>query len=92
LTERVRRRPYIVILLDEIEKAHADVNNIRLQGLTDGKGRVVDFTNTIIIATSNVGSELIMKNAQAGGWANSPAWAFFMISSQPRLLVAMMMV
>ncbi len=64
LTERVRRRPYSVILLDEIEKAHADVNNILLQvfddgRLTDGKGRVVDFTNTIIIATSNLGSELI---------------------------------
>ncbi|MGA4817391.1 AAA family ATPase [Pseudomonas aeruginosa] len=71
LTERVRRQPYSVILLDEIEKAHADVNNILLQvfddgRLTDGKGAVVDFTNTIIIATSNLGSGLIMKNAQAG--------------------------
>ncbi|HFT8606846.1 TPA: AAA family protein disaggregase ClpG [Pseudomonas aeruginosa] len=77
LTERVRRRPYSVILLDEIEKAHADVNNILLQvfddgRLTDGKGRVVDFTNTIIIATSNLGSELIMKNAQAGEFAQPP--------------------
>lgn len=64
LTEAVRRRPYCVILLDEIEKAHPDVHNILLQvfddgRLTDGKGRVVDFTNTIIIATSNVGAKLI---------------------------------
>ncbi|WP_048281471.1 AAA family ATPase, partial [Pseudomonas aeruginosa] len=63
--------------LDEIEKAHADVNNILLQvfddgRLTDGKGRVVDFTNTIIIATSNLGSELIMKNAQAGEFTQPP--------------------
>jgi ATP-dependent Clp protease ATP-binding subunit ClpC len=70
LTERVRRRPYSVILLDEIEKAHADVSNVLLQvfddgRLTDGKGRVVDFTNTIIIATSNLGSDLIMDNLQA---------------------------
>lgn len=57
LTEKVRRKPYSVLLLDEIEKAHPDVYNILLQvfddgRLTDGKGRVVDFTNTIIIATS----------------------------------------
>jgi ATP-dependent Clp protease ATP-binding subunit ClpC len=67
LTERVRRKPYSVILLDEIEKAHPDVHNILLQvfddgRLTDGKGRVVDFTNTIIIATSNLGAELIQEN------------------------------
>src|SRR3954454_3944693 len=66
LTEQVRRRPYSVILLDEIEKAHADVYNVLLQvfddgRLTDGKGRVVDFTNTIMIATSNLGSELIQR-------------------------------
>ncbi|MCW4045374.1 MAG: AAA family ATPase [Candidatus Bathyarchaeota archaeon] len=70
LTEAVRRKPYSVILLDEIEKAHPDVHNILLQvfddgRLTDGKGRVVDFTNTIIIATSNVGSELIQNNLTA---------------------------
>ncbi len=70
LTERVRRRPYSVLLLDEFEKAHPDVQNILLQvfddgRLTDGKGRVIDFTNTIIIATSNVGSELIQRNLQA---------------------------
>src|SRR5207244_2049404 len=70
LTERVRRKPYSVLLLDEFEKAHPDVQNILLQvfddgRLTDGKGRVIDFTNTIIIATSNVGSELIQRNLQA---------------------------
>ena len=67
LTEAVRRRPYSAILLDEIEKAHPDVHNILLQvfddgRLTDGKGRVVDFTNTIIIATSNIGSEIIQAD------------------------------
>lgn len=67
LTERVRRKPYSVILLDEIEKAHPDVHNLLLQvfddgRLTDGKGRVVDFTNTIIIATSNIGASLIHEN------------------------------
>ena len=72
LTEAVRRRPYSVILLDEIEKAHPDVYNILLQvfddgRLTDGKGRVVDFTNTIIIATSNLGSALIIENDKATG-------------------------
>lgn len=70
LTEQVRRRPYSVILLDEIEKAHSDVYNILLQvfddgRLTDGKGRVVDFTNTIIIATSNLGSDIIQQNLHA---------------------------
>lgn len=70
LTEAVRRRPYSVILLDEIEKAHPDVYNILLQvfddgRLTDGKGRVVDFTNTIIIATSNLGSQIIIDNDKA---------------------------
>ena len=66
LTEKVRRKPYSVLLLDEIEKAHPDVYNILLQvfddgRLTDGKGRVVDFTNTIIIATSNPGSDIIQR-------------------------------
>ncbi|QAA77216.1 MAG: ATP-dependent Clp protease ATP-binding subunit ClpA [Candidatus Bipolaricaulis sibiricus] len=70
LTERVRRRPYSVVLLDEIEKAHPEVHNILLQvfddgRLTDGKGRVVDFSNTILIATSNVGSDLIQANLTA---------------------------
>ena len=72
LTEKVRRRPYSVVLLDEIEKAHPDVYNILLQvfddgRLTDGKGRVVDFTNTIIIATSNLGSDIIQKNLTKRG-------------------------
>lgn len=71
LTEAVRRRPYSVILLDEIEKAHPDVFNILLQVLddgrmTDGKGRTVDFKNTIMIMTSNLGSQLIMKMAEDG--------------------------
>lgn len=67
LTEAVRRHPYSVILLDEIEKAHADVFNVLLQvlddgRLTDGQGRSVDFKNTLIIMTSNLGSSEIMKN------------------------------
>jgi len=67
LTEAVRRRPYSVMLLDEIEKAHHDVFNILLQvlddgRLTDNKGRVADFKNTIIIMTSNIGSHLIQEN------------------------------
>jgi ATP-dependent Clp protease ATP-binding subunit ClpB len=67
LTESVRRRPYQVILFDEVEKAHPDVFNIFLQilddgRLTDGQGRVVDFKNTIIILTSNLGSEFIQAN------------------------------
>lgn len=66
LTERVRRRPYCVILLDEIEKANPEVHNILLQvfddgRLTDGKGRMVDFSNTIIIATSNIGADRIQE-------------------------------
>jgi ATP-dependent Clp protease ATP-binding subunit ClpB len=66
LTEAVKRRPYSLILLDEIEKAHADVFNILLQilddgRLTDGKGRTVDFKNTLIIMTSNLGSQVIKE-------------------------------
>ena len=69
LTEAVRRKPYSVILFDEIEKAHPDVFNILLQllddgRLTDGKGKVVDFKNTIIIMTSNIGSEIILEDPQ----------------------------
>ena len=68
LTEAIRRRPYSVVLLDEIEKAHPDVFNILLQvlddgRLTDGQGRTVDFKNTVIIMTSNLGSEIIQENA-----------------------------
>ncbi|OOF64246.1 ATP-dependent chaperone ClpB [Rodentibacter sp. Ppn85] len=67
LTEAVRRRPYSVILLDEVEKAHADVFNILLQvlddgRLTDGQGRTVDFRNTVVIMTSNLGSHLIQEH------------------------------
>jgi ATP-dependent Clp protease ATP-binding subunit ClpB len=70
LTEAVRRRPYAVILLDEIEKAHPDVFNVFLQILddgraTDGQGRTVDFTNTIIVMTSNLGSHLILEEKNA---------------------------
>jgi ATP-dependent Clp protease ATP-binding subunit ClpB len=68
LTEAVRRRPYAVILLDEIEKAHPDVFNVLLQvlddgRLTDGQGRTVDFRNTVIIMTSNLGSQVIQEHA-----------------------------
>jgi ATP-dependent Clp protease ATP-binding subunit ClpB len=71
LTEAVRRRPYSVILFDEIEKAHPDVFNVLLQilddgRLTDGQGRTVDFRNTVIILTSNLGSPLILEGIQAG--------------------------
>jgi ATP-dependent Clp protease ATP-binding subunit ClpB len=72
LTEAVRRRPYSVLLLDEIEKAHPDVFNVLLQMLddgrmTDGQGRVVSFKNTIIVMTSNVGSQYISEFARSGG-------------------------
>ncbi|MGB4592529.1 MAG: ATP-dependent chaperone ClpB [Coriobacteriia bacterium] len=72
LTEAVRRRPYSVVLLDEIEKAHPDVFNVLLQvlddgRLTDGQGRTVSFRNTIVIMTSNVGSQFISEFARAGG-------------------------
>lgn len=76
LTERVRRRPYSVVLLDEVEKAHPDVLNVLLQvledgRLTDGKGRVVDFRNALLIMTSNAGSHRIQKaTAQPGGLAD----------------------
>ena len=69
LTEAVRRKPYSVILFDEIEKAHPDVFNVLLQllddgRLTDGKGKIVDFKNTIVIMTSNIGSEIILEDPQ----------------------------
>ncbi len=72
LTEKVRRRPYSVILLDEIEKAHPDVFNILLQllddgRLTDSKGRVVNFKNTVVIMTSNVASQNIMEEFSQTG-------------------------
>ena len=69
LTEAVRRRPYSVVLFDEIEKAHPDVFNVLLQvlddgRLTDGKGRVVSFKNTVIIMTSNLGSQWIAESGR----------------------------
>ncbi len=72
LTEAVRRRPYSVILLDEVEKAHPDVFNILLQvlddgRLTDGQGRTVDFRNTVIVMTSNLGSQMIQEAAESNG-------------------------
>jgi ATP-dependent Clp protease ATP-binding subunit ClpB len=77
LTEAIRRRPYSVVLFDEIEKAHPDVFNVLLQilddgRLTDSQGRVVDFRNTVIIMTSNVGSQLIVD---AGAQPDEAAWA-----------------
>jgi ATP-dependent Clp protease ATP-binding subunit ClpB len=71
LTEAVRRRPYSVVLLDEVEKAHRDVFNVLLQvlddgRLTDGQGRTVDFRNTVIIMTSNLGSQAIAEMAESG--------------------------
>jgi ATP-dependent Clp protease ATP-binding subunit ClpC len=76
LTEAVRRRPYSVVLLDEIEKAHPDVFNILLQvlddgRLTDGQGRTVDFKNTVLIMTSNLGSDLITRRGTTLGFAGA---------------------
>ncbi|MDD6318490.1 MAG: ATP-dependent chaperone ClpB, partial [Succinatimonas hippei] len=78
LTEAVRRRPYSVILLDEIEKAHPDVFNILLQvlddgRLTDGQGRTVDFKNTVIIMTSNLGSQMIQEDAGRSSYSDLKA-------------------
>lgn len=80
LTEAVRRRPYSVVLFDEIEKAHPDVFNVLLQVLddgriTDGQGRTVDFKNTVIILTSNLGSNVILNNIDANGQLTSSAVA-----------------
>jgi ATP-dependent Clp protease ATP-binding subunit ClpB len=78
LTELVRRKPYSVILLDEIEKAHPDVFNVLLQvlddgRLTDGQGRTVDFKNTVIVMTSNIGSQLILAEGSPAGDENAAA-------------------
>jgi ATP-dependent Clp protease ATP-binding subunit ClpB len=78
LTEAVRRRPYSVILLDEVEKAHADVFNVLLQvlddgRLTDGQGRTVDFRNTVVIMTSNLGSQVIQELAGEANYARMKA-------------------
>lgn len=77
LTEKIRRRPYSVILLDEIEKAHQDIYNLLLQimeegKLTDSYGRIVDFRNTVIILTSNVGVEVIKNSGNLGFTKNQP--------------------
>ncbi len=73
LTEAVRRKPYSVILLDEVEKAHPDVFNVLLQvledgRLTDGQGRTVDFRNTVVVMTSNLGSDVILEEAGSGDY------------------------
>ncbi len=80
LTDKIRRQPYSLVLLDEIEKAHPDVFNMLLQiledgTLTDAKGRQVDFTNTVIIMTSNLGADKLQKEANLGFHANSSAAA-----------------
>jgi len=76
LTEKVRRKPYCVILLDEIEKAHPDIYNILLQVLddgilTDGLGRKVDFKNTLIIMTSNIGARQLKEFGDGVGFATA---------------------
>src|SRR5438046_7874749 len=76
LTEQVRRKPYSVVLFDEVEKAHPDVMNMLLQILEEGKltdsvGRAVDFRNTIVLLTSNVGAETIRKQTTIGFTAAS---------------------
>lgn len=95
LTEAVRRKPYSVVLLDEIEKAHPDVFNILLQvlddgRLTDSKGRTVDFKNTIIIMTSNVGSDIIQsymeKLPEVGKKGEAPAEAAAAIAKRNQML------
>ncbi len=81
LTEAVRRKPYCVLLLDEVEKAHPDIFNVLLQvlddgRLTDGQGRTVDFKNTVIVMTSNLGSQQIMQMAgQSSAAINEAVWA-----------------
>src|SRR5205814_7026650 len=82
LTEAVRRKPYSVLLLDEIEKAHPDVFNILLQiledgRLTDAQGRTVDFRNTIVIMTSNIGAKDIAKNVSFGFGASDEMGASY---------------
>ncbi|WP_413700064.1 ATP-dependent chaperone ClpB [Psychromonas sp. KJ10-10] len=87
LTEAVRRKPYSVILLDEIEKAHPDVFNILLQvlddgRLTDGQGRTVDFRNTVIIMTSNIGSDIIQEEFNSAGYEDIKAKLFTRLRDQ----------
>lgn len=89
LTEAVRRRPYSVILLDEVEKAHPDVFNILLQvlddgRLTDGHGRTVDFRNTVIVMTSNLGSQMIQEQAAEAGYDQMKAAVMQIVGSHFR--------
>jgi ATP-dependent Clp protease ATP-binding subunit ClpB len=89
LTEAVRRRPYSVILLDEVEKAHPDVFNVLLQvlddgRLTDGQGRTVDFRNTVIVMTSNLGSQLIQEMAGEENYAEMKAAIMEVVGSHFR--------
>jgi ATP-dependent Clp protease ATP-binding subunit ClpB len=92
LTEAVRRKPYSVVLLDEVEKAHPDVFNVLLQvlddgRLTDGQGRTVDFKNTVIVMTSNLGSHLIMQMAgQPSEDIKDAVWAEVKIHFRPEFL------
>ncbi|KAB8194473.1 AAA domain-containing protein [Nonomuraea phyllanthi] len=91
LTEAVRRRPHGVILMDEIEKAHPDVMNILLQllddgRLTDGQGRTVDFSNTIVIMTSNIGAQLILEGPQDVGQLEGRLLDLLRHSLRPELL------
>ncbi|MBD1582512.1 ATP-dependent chaperone ClpB [Pseudoalteromonas sp. S16_S37] len=89
LTEAVRRRPYSVVLLDEVEKAHPDVFNILLQvlddgRLTDGQGRTVDFKNTVIIMTSNLGSDIIQEQASNNDYVRLKELVMGVLASQFR--------
>ena len=89
LTEAVRRRPYSLLLLDEVEKAHPDVFNILLQvledgRLTDGQGRTVDFRNTVVVMTSNLGSDLIQDMAGEGDYDAMKAAVMGVVASQFR--------
>jgi len=96
LTEAVRRKPYSIVLFDEFEKAHPDVSNILLQildegHLTDGKGKRVDFKNTIIIMTSNFGSQFIIDQQLSGGLNAGNLESESAISSQERLKEELML-
>lgn len=89
LTEAVRRRPYSLLLLDEVEKAHPDVFNILLQvledgRLTDGQGRTVDFRNTVIVMTSNLGSDLIQELAEQGDYTTMKSAVMGMVGNHFR--------
>ena len=89
ITEAVRRRPYSVILLDEIEKAHPDVFNILLQvlddgRLTDGQGRTVDFRNTVIVMTSNLGSHLIQEMSAEADYAKTKTAVMALVAQEFR--------